>query len=134
MNKITINGVTHQVSGNNISVKNGVVMVDGVVVTDKISGDITVKFEGSIANLKAENVKVFGDVFGSVDTTSLEVDGDINANVNATSIEINGNIGGDVDATSVEINGDISGNVNATSVTKNVNGFKFLNKLFKSLK
>ena len=99
-NKITINGETITVKGNNISVINGKVIVDGVTIKEGLSGEVKIKFEGNLANLDATNVTVNGSVIGDVNCTRLQVDGSIN---------------GDVDATNVNAS-EIIGNVTATNV------------------
>lgn len=100
MNKITIDGVTTYVSGNNIRVHNGTIYVDGVLVKEGLKGEVTVKFEGDLANLDCESAVIHGNVGGNVDSTSLKVNGDIKGNVDATSVKCN-NIGGSVKSVSV---------------------------------
>jgi cytoskeletal protein CcmA (bactofilin family) len=119
MNIITINGKRFETNGDTISVINGVVMVDGKKITEHLSGDVRIKLEGDVANLKVENageVVVNGNVLGCVDATSLRVNGNISNSVKATSLKIDGDINGGVDATSIKIKGKITGNVSATSV------------------
>ncbi len=116
MNIITINGKTHYVSGNNISVVNGKIKVDGRVLEEGLKGEVTIKFEGDLASLSATEVKVNGSVHGDVDCTSLKVEGDIGGETRCTSLDIQGDIKGNVDATSIKIRGKIIGDVKATSV------------------
>ena len=50
-NQIVINGESIGVSGNNISIVNDSIYVDGKLVKDKISGITEIKFIGDLANL-----------------------------------------------------------------------------------
>lgn len=99
MNQIVVNGNRYSVSGKNITVKNGTVYVDDKIIESNLSGEVTIKFEGDLANLDCNNAIVNGYISGNVDCNSLKC----------------GNISGNVDATSV-ICCDISGDVYATSV------------------
>jgi hypothetical protein len=119
MSQIIINNKTYY--GNNISVKNNVVYVDGKrvdnendkVITISINGDVdtlvvdvceTIKINGSVTNLKTVSGDVVTElVKNSITTTSgdVEVTGYINGSITTTS--------GDVTC------GDISGNVKTVS-------------------
>jgi len=101
MNKITINGTTYAVNGKNIKVTNGAVMVDGIMVTSGLSGNVGIKFSGDLARLEAASAEVHGNINGDVDCTNL----------------ICNNIQGDVDATNVTVRGSIHGSVDATHIT-----------------
>lgn len=100
MNKITINGKTFEVYGNNIKIINDKVIVDGVVVTEGLSGEVTVKFEGDLAKLDATSVTVHGNVIGDINCTSLQVTGSVNGDVDATNVKAS-EIIGNVDAVNV---------------------------------
>jgi len=105
MNKITINGITKSVSGNNIKVEDinnskVVIKVDGITVFESESRSLVVKIEGDLANLNATHVNVFGNVHGNVD---------------GTNINISGNVMGDVDGTHITAK-EIKGNVDAINV------------------
>lgn len=100
MNKITINGKTYEVYGNNIKIMNDKVIVDGVVISEGLTGEVTIKFEGDLAKLDATNVVVNGNVVGDVDCTSLQVTGSINGDVDATNVKAS-EIIGKVDAVNV---------------------------------
>lgn len=64
-NKITINGKAINVEGSNITMQNGNVYVDGKLVEGGLSGEVTIKFEGDLANLKSDgSVAVHGNVNG----------------------------------------------------------------------
>ena len=96
---VTVNGKTIRVSGRNISVVNNRVIVDGKVVSESLSGYVTIIVEGSCGNLKASgNVEVNGDC-GNIDcggtcTVKGNVSGDIDAGGSITC----GNVGGSIDA------------------------------------
>lgn len=119
MNKIVINGQSFETTGKNISVINGSIMVDGKLIVEGLTGEVSIKFEGELANLKASNVVLNGNVTGNVDCTSLEINGNVGGNADCTSLDIEGDIKGDVDATSIEISGAIYGKVKATTVEYN---------------
>lgn len=114
-NKITINGKSYDVSGNNISVKNDSIYVDGILVESGLSGDVKVEFTGDLANLDCTTATINGNVTGDVDGTTISC-GNISGSVDGTTINC-GNIGGDVDGTTINC-GDIKGNVDAVSVRK----------------
>ena len=103
MNTITINGKTTQVKGNNISVKNGNIYVDGSLVAEGLSGDVNVKFEGDLANLDATSVEVNGNVTGNVDCTSFNCTGNVGGIIDGTTINIGGSVKGRVDAVTVNV-------------------------------
>ncbi len=91
MNKITINGITKLVSGNNIRVEDVnnskvVIKVDGLVVFESKSQDLNIKFEGDLANLNATHVSVSGNVHGNVDGTHVNIAGDVMGNVDGTHV------------------------------------------------
>jgi hypothetical protein len=81
---ITINGKTFTTKGNNISVINDKVMVDGIIIESGLSGIVKIQFEGDIANIDATSVEIVGNVTGNVGTTHLKVSGDIKGNVDTT--------------------------------------------------
>jgi cytoskeletal protein CcmA (bactofilin family) len=99
MNKITINGKTFSVQGNNITLNGDSIQVDGKVIESGLSGEVKVKFEGDLAN---------------IDCNDLEVQGNIKGNVDCTNIKCN-NIDGDVDCTNLQCQ-TIYGNIDATKV------------------
>jgi len=101
MNKITINGQTFNVQGNNISVVGNSITVDGVTSQSELNGIVEIKFEGDLANLEAHNVKVSGNVMGDVDAHNVECC----------------NVGGNIKAHNVDC-GDVTGNINAKNVSK----------------
>lgn len=96
--KVTVNGKTVRVSGNNIIVSNGKVIVDGKVIEENLAGDITVIVEGNCNKVDAAgSVEVHGDC-GSVDCSgSCTIRGNVTGNVDASGSVTCGNIGGDID-------------------------------------
>lgn len=96
---VTVNGKTIRVRGNNISVVNNRVIVDGKVVSESLSGDITVIVEGTCGNLKASgNVEVNGDC-GNIDCGgSCTVRGNVSGDIDAGGSITCGNVGGSIDA------------------------------------
>ena len=98
--KITVNGKEFNLFGDNISIKNGNVVVDGKVVDGAKTSDLVqlVISEGMVKNLN-----VSGDV------ECKDVEGDIDA---GGSIQC-GNVNGDVDAGGSVQCKDVGGNVDA---------------------
>lgn len=103
-NSITINGEYIVTDAQSITINNGTVIANGVVIKSGLSGVVELKVEGDLMSINtAGNVTVHGDVHGDVDTTG---------NVNCQ------NVGGDVDTTGTvncgQVHGDIdtTGNVN----------------------
>ena len=102
MNKITINGLTKSVSGNNIVVEDVmnskvIVKVDGVIVYQSESRELKISFEGDLANLRATHANVSGNVMGHVDGTHIRIGGNVMGNVDGTHVTAN-EINGKVDA------------------------------------
>jgi len=116
MNKITINGETFEVEGNNIVVKNGKISVDGKVVKENLSGNVKVEFTGDLAKLDCTSAVINGNVQGNVDCTSAVITGNVQGDVDGTTIKC-GDVGGDVDGTNVQC-GNIQGDVDAVSIRK----------------
>jgi len=99
VNIININGKLIKVSGNNISVINDKVYVDGELVEEGLSGNVTISFEGELANLKTSGgATVNGDVHGDVDAGGSVKCGNVGKSVDAGGSVNCGNVGGDVDA------------------------------------
>jgi hypothetical protein len=117
-NKITINGKSYEVSGNNITVKNDSIYVDGKLVESCLTGNVKVEFTGDLANLDCTTATINGNVQGDVDGTTITC-GDVGGYVDGATIKC-GNIGGDVDGTNITC-GDIKGNVDAVNVRKTKN-------------
>lgn len=107
MNKITINGLTKLVSGNDIVVEDTanskvIVKVDGVVVYQSDSRELKVSFEGDLATLRATHANVSGNVMGDVDGTHIKIGGNVMGNVDGTHVTAN-EINGKIDAVHVNI-------------------------------
>ena len=98
---ITINGKTHVVSGNNVSIKNDKVYVDGKLVESGLSGITQIKWEGPAANIDATTIEIKGDVNGNVDGTTINVGGSVKGDVDGTTINVNGSVGGKIDGVTV---------------------------------
>lgn len=96
---VRVNGKTISVRGNNISVCNNRIIVDGKVVSESLSEDITVIVVGSCGNLKANgNVEVQGDC-GNIDCGgSCTVRGNVSGDIDAGGSITCGNVGGSIDA------------------------------------
>ena len=110
MNKITINGETINVEGNDIVItKNGKVSVSDKTIKTGLTGEVKVRFEGDLANIDCTNLVVNGNVQGDVDCTNLTVQGGIEGDVDANNVRCE-NIGGDVDANKVNCK-NVSGNI-----------------------
>jgi hypothetical protein len=72
VNQITINGNSIQVSGNNVSIVNGVIKVNGVVVASDLTGEVNIKWEGDHpANLNSD-ASVSCKIHGNWYVESLE--------------------------------------------------------------
>jgi hypothetical protein len=80
---ITINGKEFQVTGRNIVIRNGSVMVDGTTITSGLSGEVHVKFEGALASLQSDGSVTCGNVHGDVSSGGSVECGDVGRGVNA---------------------------------------------------
>lgn len=99
MNTIVVNGTRIQTNGNNISVINNQVYVDGKLVQSDLSGDVNIKFEGDLASLKCNgsttingNIKGNVDVGGSLDCNDIIGNIDVGGSVRCSKVS------GDIDA------------------------------------
>ena len=105
---ITVNGKTYK--GNNISISNGVVVIDGKRYDDKDAKNINISVVGNLESLdvdSCEMIMITGDV-GTVETVNGNVKcGNVNGNVKTT----NGNIkAGDIHGKATTSNGNIKRN------------------------
>lgn len=99
MNIININGKSLRVQGNNVSVINGSVYVDGKLVEEGLSGEVKISFEGDLAVLTTDgSAKVYGDVKGDVDAGNSVKCGNVEGSVDAGNSVNCGNVGGNVEA------------------------------------
>lgn len=106
MNKVHINNQT-AIRGNNITVSNGRIIVDGKDLTPD-SKEINIVVEGDVENLQADicsKITVKGNA-GKVISSSgdIEVHGDVSGDVSTSSGDIDANIiHGDADTSSGDI-------------------------------
>lgn len=114
-NKITINGKTYEVSGNNIRVQNDSIYVDGQLIESGLKDTVKIEFTGDLANLNCTTATILGDVKGDVDGTTITC-GNVAGDVDGTTIKC-GDVGGDVDGTSVTCN-KVMGDVDAVKFNK----------------
>lgn len=97
---VSVNGKTIRVSGNNVTVINDKIIVDGKVLNESMdSKNITVIVEGNCNKLDAcGDVEIRGNC-GSVDCSgSCHIDGSVEGNVDASGSVTCGNVGGNIDA------------------------------------
>lgn len=83
---IRINGVTFD--GDNVSIINGVVFIDGIKQDYKIDGiskSSPVTVHGNVNQIECVNCTINGDVLGDIEATNVTC----------------GNVGGDIDAINV---------------------------------
>lgn len=97
--EVSINGHTIRVSGNNITIRDGEIYVDGKLHEDGLPQSVTVIVEGDCNNL---NVSGSVEVRGS--SASIDCGG---------SVTVGGDVRGDVDCGGSVRCGNISGNVDA---------------------
>lgn len=115
-NVIIVNGKRIEVQGDNISIKNGEVYVDGKKVDgSKPTSELKIIIEGNVGNLTVDNgsVEVKGMVTGNVDCGgsfkghdvmgSIDCGGSVQCNDVGQSIDCGGsvqcgNVGGEIDA------------------------------------
>ena len=98
--KVTVNGKTIKVKGNNISIINDQIIVDGKVLDESMDyKNITIIVEGDCNKLDAAgDVTVKGNC-GSVDCSgSCTIHGNVAGNVDASGSVTCGDVGGDIDA------------------------------------
>jgi hypothetical protein len=97
---VTVNGKTIRVHGNNISIINDEVIVDGRPLDDAFDQpNITVIVEGDCKILSASgNVEVRGNA-GNIDCRgSCHIYGNVTGNVDASGSVTCGDVGGNIDA------------------------------------
>jgi hypothetical protein len=68
---VTIDGKTF--SGNNISIKNGKVIVDNVVQDGELTGDVNVVVHGDVQTLRNTSGLITAEHVGSINTVSGDV-------------------------------------------------------------
>lgn len=115
MSTITINGKTYV--GQNISVVNGKVLIDGKSQDDTLSGVVRIEVTGDLASLQCDApVVVTGNVKGNINCdgpcTCGDVEGDVDADGPVTCGDVKGNVEADGPCTC----GKVGGNVKASIV------------------
>lgn len=97
---ISVNSKTIRVSGNNITVINDKIIVDGKVLNESLDyKNITVIVEGDCNKLDAAGAVTVKGNCGYVDCSgSCTIHGDVTGNVDASGSVTCGNVGGDIDA------------------------------------
>lgn len=99
MNSVNINGKSYIVQGDNVTIDNDKVIVNGNVIEDNLKGIVKIEWIGDLAKLDCTSAVINGNVYGNVVCTNLKCK----------------NIKGDVDCTSLNCN-DIVGDVDGTSI------------------
>lgn len=125
LQRLFVNGKSHEVTGRNVTVVNRKIYVDGKLVTeipiDEAEKTVHIAWEGSLANLDCLSCEVSGDVQGNVDCTTANIRGNVGGYVEANTVNC-GNVGGDVESNTVNC-GDVGGDIDATTVTcKSIDG------------
>lgn len=97
---VSVNGKTIRVRGNNVSISNDRIIVDGRIVEESFDvPNITVIVEGDCRSLNAcGNVEVKGNAHCIDCLGSCHVEGNVTGNVNASGSVTCGDVGGDIDA------------------------------------
>ena len=101
MNSITINGESFVCTGKNISAVNGKIIVDGVVIKEGLSGDVTIHFSGDLANLSCADAVINGNVQGDVNAADVKC-GNVGGNVTGADVRCT-EVHGKISAASVKI-------------------------------
>jgi len=100
MGTVNINGVVYE--GNNISIVNGVVKIDGVIQT------------GEHLEKKIAEIRVIDGTIGALRTDASVYCQDVTGNIDAGgSVTVQGSVGGEIDAGGSIKCGDVTGNVDA---------------------
>lgn len=94
---IVINGKSYK--GNNVSIVNGTVYIDGRIAEENQVGELTIKIEGDVALVRCD--------------TSVSIDGNVGGNVDAGGSVTCGNVGKSVDAGGSITCNNINGNADA---------------------
>lgn len=115
-NRITINGKSFDVQGNNVVVKNGKVIVGGKTIQEGLSGTIKVEFTGNLATLDCTTATINGNVRGGVNGNTINIQGNVDGDVNGTTINC-GNVRGDVDGSTIKC-GNVHGDVDGINVRR----------------
>jgi len=97
MGTININGKTYVTNGGSICITDNYVIIDGKVVSEKLSGIVKVVIEGDLASLKTDvSATVNGDVTGNVNCngscTCGKVEGSVKAGGSVTCGKVKGGV------------------------------------------
>lgn len=113
-NKITVNGVTFEVEGNNVSIINDRIYVDGKEITSGIDLRPQIKWDGPAANVTVDKGDLeCGDISGNAYSDGSIHCKNIGGQATAAGSMSAGNIGGDV-CVGGSINcGKVKGNIKA---------------------
>ena len=98
--EVSVNGKTIRVKGNNITIVNDKIIVDGKILNESMDfKNITVIVEGDCNKLDTcGDVQIKGNC-GSVDCSgSCHIEGNVTGNVDASGSVTCGNVGGNIDA------------------------------------
>lgn len=105
MGKMTINGVTYE--GNNISICNNGVIIDGKVQGDSLSKDV-IEIKGDVQSVSCDkSLTIIGSIKGNADARGSincdKIGGDVNAGGSVNCDDVGGNVsaGGSVNCDDV---------------------------------
>lgn len=110
MNTMIINGKRIQVEGNNVSINGNKIFVDGKEVNcEELKGEVTIKWEGDLANLECHNAKIKGNIQGDVDSHNIDITGNVGGNIDSHNVEMRGDVQGDVKGHNIDVSGNVYG-------------------------
>ena len=92
MNSITINGESFVCNGKNIVSINGKIIVDGEVIKEGLSGNVTIHFNGDLANLTCADAVINGNVHGDINAADVRCN-NVKGKITAASVKIKNNSG-----------------------------------------
>jgi hypothetical protein len=120
MSTVIINGKRMNVSGNNISVINNKVYVNGKLVTDEDAKEpVKLIIEGDVMSIQADgDVDIVGNVSNSVKAGGSVSCNNVNGDVKASGSVHCGDVTGNVDASGSVHCGDVGGSVDAAGSIK----------------
>lgn len=114
VNFLKINGITHEVTGDDVEIKDNAVYVDKKEITKIKELDLKIEWIGSLASLTVKQGSVTcGDVEGYVDAGDKVTCGDVGEYVDAGESVVCKNVNGYVDAGESVKAGNVSGNIDA---------------------
>ena len=101
MNSITINNESFICEGNNIVSVNGKIIVDGKVIKEGLTGNVTIHFNGDLASLTCADAVINGNVQGDVNAADIKC-GNVGGNVSGADVRCT-EVHGKITAASVKI-------------------------------